>query len=136
MNVLRLEKPSSVYVTYLAFSSSEKVARNQSKILKKNSFHGWLPGWVWNINICTKGFCSQQRLWNQSGYLREFGKVSGRLTQQNISGSPQPQSEVGGALLIICTVPAVEACFCFLCNSFRPLVAKTGNTLLFRLKGD
>lgn len=68
--------------------------------------------------------------------LGSNGKVSGRLTQQNISGSPQPQSEVGGALLIICTVPAVEACFCFLCNSFRPLVAKTGNTLLFRLKGD
>ena len=36
MNVLRLEKPSSVCVTYLAFSSSERVARNQSRILKKN----------------------------------------------------------------------------------------------------
>lgn len=36
MNILRLEKPSSVCVTYLAFSSSERVARNQSEILKKN----------------------------------------------------------------------------------------------------
>lgn len=39
---LRLEKPSGVCVTYLAFKSFETVARNQSKILKKNFMAGCL----------------------------------------------------------------------------------------------